>query len=101
MQKFKTTGLIHDTPTGYDFTQDDALTPKKAIRLRCLDCCGGSSHEVRLCPAKGCGLWPHRLPQGLTKDPEGKVKVERERSEAQKAADARNAERLRAMRADA
>jgi len=37
------------------------LTPLKAIRLKCLDCCGGSRKEVRLCPAKDCPLWPYRF----------------------------------------
>jgi hypothetical protein len=36
-------------------------TPLKAIRARCLACCGGSSKEVRLCPADGCPLHPHRM----------------------------------------
>lgn len=37
------------------------LTPIKAIRAKCLDCCGGSAHEVRLCPAVGCPLYAYRL----------------------------------------
>jgi len=37
------------------------LTPLKAIRLKCLDCCAGSRKEVRLCPAKDCPLWPFRF----------------------------------------
>lgn len=32
----------------------------KAIRLRCLDCCGGSSQEVRYCTARKCPSWPFR-----------------------------------------
>lgn len=36
-------------------------TPMKAIRIKCLDCCAGSSHEVRLCPIKDCSLYPYRL----------------------------------------
>ena len=28
------------------------MTPMKAIRAKCLDCCCGSSNEVRLCTAK-------------------------------------------------
>ena len=34
---------------------------KKAIRLKCLDCCCGSAYEVRLCPARQCPLWRFRL----------------------------------------
>lgn len=32
----------------------------KAIRLKCLDCCCGSSNEVSLCPSKECPLWRYR-----------------------------------------
>ena len=36
------------------------LTPMKAIRAKCLDCCAGSQAEVRLCPMPDCPLWPYR-----------------------------------------
>ena len=41
------------------------LTPVKAIRAKCLDCCCGSSNEVELCPCDGvhgalCPLWKYR-----------------------------------------
>ena len=41
------------------------LTPVKAIRAYCLDCCCGSSNEVDLCPRDGehgtlCALWKYR-----------------------------------------
>lgn len=36
------------------------MTPMKAIRLKCLDCCCGSSTEVKLCPAPDCTLWVYR-----------------------------------------
>lgn len=35
-------------------------TPLKAIRLKCLDCCCGSSYEVSQCPATGCPLHKYR-----------------------------------------
>lgn len=35
------------------------LTPIKAIRAKCLDCCCGSSNEVKLCTAQRCALWPY------------------------------------------
>lgn len=38
------------------------LTPIKAIREKCLDCCGQSS-EVKLCPCKDCSLFPYRMGQ--------------------------------------
>ena len=37
------------------------LTPMKAIRARCLDCCCGSSNEVKECTAVNCPLWGFRL----------------------------------------
>ncbi len=37
------------------------MSPIKALRARCVDCCGGSPREVRLCPAVGCPAWPFRM----------------------------------------
>jgi len=37
------------------------MSPLKAIRLHCLDCCVGSAHEVSLCAAYKCPSWPFRL----------------------------------------
>ena len=37
------------------------LTPMKAIRLKCLDCCCGSAHEVKLRTATKCPLYPYRF----------------------------------------
>jgi|SRR5690554_530217 hypothetical protein len=39
----------------------DDMTPVKSIRLYCLDCCGNSPKEVRLCPCTDCTLYPFRL----------------------------------------
>lgn len=36
-------------------------SPVKAIREFCLDCCGGVSGEVKLCPATKCTLYPFRF----------------------------------------
>jgi len=36
-------------------------TPMKAIRLKCLDCCCGSSREVKFCPLDNCPLFPYRF----------------------------------------
>lgn len=38
-----------------------SLTPLKAIRAKCKDCCGGQVREVTLCPVKKCTLWPYRM----------------------------------------
>ena len=37
------------------------LTPRKAIRAKCLDCCCGHPSEVRDCTVKNCPLYPHRF----------------------------------------
>lgn len=36
------------------------LTPMKAIRKKCLDCCNGQIKEIRLCPIKKCPLYGYR-----------------------------------------
>ena len=36
----------------------EVFRPLKAIRLKCLDCSNGSSHEVRFCPVMSCPLYP-------------------------------------------
>jgi hypothetical protein len=42
------------------------LSPLKAIRVFCVWCCGGSAHEVNLCPAgpeakHPCVFWAYRM----------------------------------------
>ena len=37
------------------------MTPVKAIRAKCLDCCGGQAIEVRNCSIKKCPLYPYRM----------------------------------------
>ena len=38
-----------------------AMSQGDAIRAKCLDCCAGSPHEVRLCVAITCPAWPFRM----------------------------------------
>ena len=64
MPKLKTEGPIHDTITGFDFAIDEPLTRTKAIRHKCLECCGGNAAEVRRCHITDCTLWPWRLGRG-------------------------------------
>lgn len=40
--------------------EEKRISPLKAIRLKCLDCCCGSSNEVKLCTVAGCALYPFR-----------------------------------------
>ena len=37
------------------------MSPGRALRLRCLDCCGDSPAEVRACTAVRCPAWPFRM----------------------------------------
>lgn len=37
------------------------LTPIKAIRQYCLECCYDSPNEVRICNITDCPLYPYRL----------------------------------------
>jgi hypothetical protein len=37
------------------------MTPLKAIRSKCLDCMGGSWHEVTLCAIRECSLYEFRF----------------------------------------
>lgn len=65
MATLKANGPNFDTVTGYDFTLDKALTPRKAMRQKCLECCAGSKHEVKNCAITGCFLWPYRHGRGI------------------------------------
>lgn len=42
------------------------MTPLKAIRARCVDCCAGELVTVRRCDFKEeCPLWPFRMGKGV------------------------------------
>jgi len=41
------------------------LNKSKAIKLKCLDCSGGSPKEVTLCSIFDCPLWPYRTGNSL------------------------------------
>ena len=54
------------------------LTPLRAIRQKCLDCCCGNRAEVKRCPAVNCTLHPYRMghrPTGHTDTPEEETAV--------------------------
>lgn len=58
------------------------MTPLKAIREKCLDCCCGASAEVKLCPVTGCALWQYRFghnPNVALSDEERERRSERAR----------------------
>lgn len=44
------------------------LTPVKAIRAKCLDCCCYQPKEVRLCTIPECPLYPYRMGHRPKKD---------------------------------
>ncbi|WP_417798921.1 hypothetical protein [Terasakiella pusilla] len=64
--------------------QQNKTSPLKAIRQNCIECSGGSKHEVKLCTVEHCPLYPFRLGRNPF--------MTRKLSEEQRAA---NAERLR------
>jgi hypothetical protein len=41
--------------------ENSQKTPLKAIREKCLDCCGYQCSEVRECHITSCSLWPFRM----------------------------------------
>ena len=41
--------------------EEKIVSPLKAIRAKCLDCCCDQRDEVKLCPATKCPLWEFRL----------------------------------------
>lgn len=68
------------------------MTPLKAIRAKCLDCCGDSPTEVRECRSeKTCALWPYRFgtnpgrsPRILSESHKAALKAGRDRHQAGK-----------------
>ncbi len=54
------------------------ISPLKALRLKCLECCCGSANEVRLCTAVDCPSWPFRLGKSPWRSPmSAKARAER------------------------
>lgn len=47
------------------------VSPLRALRLKCLDCCNGSAREVRLCTAVDCPSWPFRMGKNPWRAPLG------------------------------
>ena len=39
----------------------ERVSRAKAIRLKCIDCCGNQIAEVRKCPVTSCPLWRYRM----------------------------------------
>ena len=51
------------------------VSPLRALRLRCIDCCGGSPSEVRLCTAVQCSAWPFRMGRNPWRAPPSEARV--------------------------
>jgi len=47
------------------------VSPLRARRLKCLDCCNDSAQEVRLCTAIDCPSWPFRMGKNPWRAPLG------------------------------
>lgn len=55
----------------------ERINRSKAIRLKCLDCCGDNMAEVRKCPATHCPLWRFRM----GKEENDELKPQRKKAE--------------------
>ena len=42
-------------------SENKPMTPLKAIKLKCLDCCCDQANEVKLCSVESCPLFPFRF----------------------------------------
>ena len=80
----------HKTLTGYDFREDEPLRPLKAIRMKRLDCCCGSSQQVKACGIVDCTLWPYRLCRKLNRTSRVLTDEQRERLRKARAKAAQN-----------
>ncbi|WP_238547854.1 hypothetical protein [Meridianimarinicoccus roseus] len=54
-----------------EFLGHARVSPLRALRLKCLDCCNGSAKEVRLCTAVDCPSWPFRMGKNPWRRPLG------------------------------
>ncbi len=53
-----------------------AMSPTKALRLRCLDCCCGQTAEVRACTTLDCPAWPFRMGRNPWREPPSEERLE-------------------------
>lgn len=67
------------------------MSPLRALRLRCVDCCAGSAHEVRLCVSVTCPPWPFRMGSNPWRTPISPAARERLAANAARIAAARSA----------
>ena len=81
MTRYRTIGL--ESRDGFDVGRDPRrmstdeleqlgharVSPLRALRLKCLDCCNDSAQEVRLCTAVDCPSWPFRMGKNPWRSP--------------------------------
>jgi hypothetical protein len=54
-----------------------AMSPLKALRLRCIDCYGGSLKSVRGCTSTDCPSWPFRMGRNPWRAPASEERKQR------------------------
>ena len=53
--------INHTIKTEKGELKNVTLTPLRAIRALCMECCAWAPKEVKLCPNKHCPAYPYRL----------------------------------------
>jgi hypothetical protein len=69
----------------------ERMSPMEVIRAKCLDCCAGSSQEVRYCVATDCPNWAYRTGVNPFRAPPSEARIAAARAMgAKRAAGARD-----------
>jgi hypothetical protein len=50
-----------------DYRTEKPLPRPRAIREKCMNCCGWQRNEVLMCTSYSCPLWPHRASKASQK----------------------------------
>lgn len=56
------------------------MSPLRALRLRCIDCSGGSAAEVRGCEIEKCPAWPFRMGKNPWRAPQSEAQLAHSRT---------------------
>ena len=62
----------------------EVLTPLKAIRAKCIDCCGGSKSYVATCGIPDCPLYLYRLGRNPNRKGAGKLSDEQKQAASER-----------------
>jgi hypothetical protein len=60
-----------------DGIEEVEITPSKACRMKCLECCCFQLSEVKHCKIKSCALWPYRMGKNPARKGLGGIGVKR------------------------